>query len=366
MNWILEIFGILGSNPYFPKAIPALLISSGFSSFLLVRLVSLAKKAGLVDSPSERKTHKRDIPLIGGIAIFLSFVLALPLVPFGLMDLRILILAAGLIMVIGVLDDYSDVRPSTKVFGQLIVATIVVYLGNSVVPAIGDIFDWRDGNQQGFGPLAPLISIIAIVALINAYNMSDGHDGLLAGIFQISALSLIVFCGLEGVWKLQLLLLLLVLSVGIFFFFNVSFIVPRSCQSFLGDAGSMFLGLMIAFAAINLTNEEGDIVRRVQISWILGLPIFDMLAVVFDRIRIRGSVIKADRRHIHHILLERGVTKKMVLIVLLLIHLSLNIVGLLGGLFHFPDWVLFWGLIPALGAYLLLRNYVAQQAKVSR
>lgn len=361
MDSILSTVGDLVSNPYFPEAIPALLVASALSLFFLVRLVSLAKRVGLVDRPSERKTHEHDVPLIGGVAIFLSFVLALPLAPFGLTDYRVLIFASGLLMIVGLLDDYNDVRPLSKVLGQLVVASLLVHFGNLVVPAIGDIFSWNDGNQQGLGPLAQLISIIAVVALINAYNMIDGHDGLISGIFQITALSLIVYCGLGGDWKLQFLLFLLLISVGIFFLFNLGLVAPRQYRSFMGDSGSMFLALVIAFAAINLTNEEGAVIRRVQIPWIIGLPIFDMVAVLVDRMRIKGSLVTADRRHIHHLLLKRGFSGKSVLIILLLIHLFLNIFGVCAGFFKVPDWILFWSLFPVLAVYLGVRRHLVGQ-----
>jgi UDP-GlcNAc:undecaprenyl-phosphate GlcNAc-1-phosphate transferase len=343
------------------EGLPALVAIVGLSVLLLVRLGPIARRVGLVDRPSERKTHGGEVPAIGGIAIYLSFVMALTLVPFGLTEHRTLIFASGLLMIVGVLDDYNDIRPSTKVLAQIAAAIVLVYMGDVFVPSIGDIFGWDNGNEQGLGSLARLLSIFAIVAMINAFNMIDGHDGLLSGIVLIVIVCVAAYCGVSGNWKAQFTLLLLFLPVAVFFLFNLGIFPRKVGQSFLGDAGSMFLALIIAYLVIALTNEDNAALRRVQVPWILGLPIFDMIAVLFDRLKSRRSLVAADRRHIHHLLLRRGYSASTVLVILLFIHLCLSAIGILAGLFQFPDRIIFWSLIPALGGYLLFRDYLTKR-----
>ena len=350
-------------NPYFQEGVPALIVVAGLSAFLLIQLGPIARSIGLVDRPSKRKIHNNEIPVIGGITIYLSFLLALTLAPFGLADHRILILSTGVLMIMGVLDDHNDIKPKTKIVVQIIAAILLVYVGDVVVPSVGDIFAWHDGNEQGLGMFSRPFSVFAIVAAINAFNMIDGHDGLASGIFLMTTAALISYCSVTGNWKMQFTLLLLFVPVGIFFLFNMGIWIKKAHQSFLGDAGSMLLGLVIAYFLISLTNEGGTNLRRAQVPWILGLPMFDMCAVLLDRFRSRGSLVMADRKHIHHLLLLMGVSRESVLLTLLFIHLVLNSVGLLGGWFNLPDWILFWSIFPTLLGYLFLRQILCARAR---
>lgn len=343
-------------NPYLPEGFLALGLVGAISLILLIRLAPLARKIGLVDRPSERKLHDDDVPAIGGIAIYLSFLLALTLAPFGLQDHRILILSTGLLMILGVLDDHNDVRPSTKFIVQVLIALSLVYIGDAIVPSIGDIFAWHDGNEQGLGPLALVLTVIGVVAVINAFNMIDGHDGVASGMFLITAVVLIGFCGMGANWKWQFLLTLISIPVGIFFLFNTGILPQKTNKVFLGDAGSMLLGLMLAYFVISLTNQEESVLRRVQVPWILGLPVLDMIAVLVDRIKSRRSPVVADRLHLHHLLLRSGLRPYLVLVTMLLIHLALNLVAVLGGWLSIPDWILFWGLLLVVIGYMLARR----------
>ena len=343
-------------NPYFLEGFVALIGVACISILLLIRLGPVARSISLVDRPSERKTHTDPVPVIGGIAIYLSFILALTLVPFGLGDYRILLFSTGVLMIVGVLDDHNDVKPVTKLSFQVIAALVLVYVGDVVVPSVGDIFAWHDGNEQGLGILSRPLSVIGIVAVINAFNLIDGHDGLAAGVFLTTMIVLMSYCGLTGNWKMQFTLLVFCIPVAIFVLFNLRALGRGVDQIFLGDAGSMLLGVVVAYTVISLTNESDTIIKRTHVPWLLGLPIFDMCAVIFDRFRGRGSLVIADRRHIHHLLLLLGISRELVLLILLFIHLALSSVGVLGAWLNFPDWILFWSIFPTLLGYLLMRR----------
>jgi UDP-GlcNAc:undecaprenyl-phosphate GlcNAc-1-phosphate transferase len=176
--------------------------------------------------------------------------------------------------------------------------------------------------------------------------MIDGHDGLAASMFIITAGTLLLLSGLSGAWKIQYLLGLFCISVCIFLYFNLTWMVGQSRQIFLGDAGSMLLGLVLVYSVIILSETEVPIIKRTAAPWILGLPLMDMCAVVILRIVRRVSVINADRRHIHHLLSEKGFSKKSLLLILISFQVFLCTVGLIGTIWNFPDWVLFWFLFP--------------------
>ena len=185
--------------------------------------------------------------------------------------------------------------------------------------------------------------------------MIDGHDGLAASMFMITAGTLILLSGLSGAWQIQYLLGLFCLSVGIFLCFNMTWFVGQSRQIFLGDAGSMLLGLILVYSLIVLSQTEVPTIRRTAAPWILGLPLMDMCAVVILRIIRRVSVINADRRHIHHLLSEKGFSKQTLLLILTSLQIVLCAVGIIGTIGNFPDSVLFWLLFPVFFLYMYYR-----------
>ena len=150
-------------------------------------LPPFAKQVGLTASPDSRKRHRDQIPLIGGIAIIVAFFFALALFPFGLSRFRIFLFCLGCLMIVGILDDHHDIPAAGRLFLQLLISGVLVIGDDVVVRSIGDIFGWFDGNEQGLGWLATPLTIIAITGIINAYNMIDGHDGVAASVFLLSA-----------------------------------------------------------------------------------------------------------------------------------------------------------------------------------
>ena len=195
-------------NPYFQITVLPLALAGVFAIYLMIQLIPVARKIDLVDRPTARKAHSSNIPLIGGIAIFIAISFSLMLSPFGLNVYRFLIFGAGILMIVGVLDDHQDISAKAKFFVQIAVAAILVFVGDLVVVSIGDIFNWRDGNEQGLGWLAKPLTIIAIVGAINAFNMIDGHDGLGASVFLVTIGPLIVLCSFSGDWRYQYILCL--------------------------------------------------------------------------------------------------------------------------------------------------------------
>ena len=331
------------------------LVIIGTSIYLMARLGPLARRIGLVDKPNERKQHELSVPAIGGVAIFISVSLGLMFVPFGLGEYRYLLFSCGLLMIVGVLDDYRDISANSKFVVQFIVAGILVFGSGIEVTAIGDVFSWSDGNQQGLNWLAAPLSVVAIVGVINAFNMIDGHDGLAASMFLVTAGTLIFLSIFGESWKIQYLLAMFCLSVGIFLLFNLPWIIGKSRQIFLGDAGSMLLGLILVYSLIVLSEVEIPTIKRTAAPWILGLPLLDMCAVVLLRVVSRVSVINADRRHIHHLLADMGYSNKKLLFLLIGLQFIFCMVGAVGTIWNFPDSVLFWLLFPVFFFYMYYR-----------
>ena len=345
-------------GPYWSEGLIALGISAFLVTVLLLKLIPVAQKIDLIDRPIGRKAHEKETPLIGGIAIFVSFTFAILLAPFGLGEYRLLFLSAGILVLVGILDDHRDIKPATKMVAQILAGLLLVYAGGTAVPSIGDIFAWHDGNEQGLGWLSSPLTVLAIIAVINAYNMIDGHDGLASGLFLVTSGTIIFLCTAVGQWKLQFLLAIIFVPTGVFFLFNCGMVGIARFKSFLGDAGSMLLGLMIAYGLIILSNEHEYTVRRVLAPWLLGLPMFDMAAVLVERAVVRRSVVRADRSHIHHLLMGRGISKNSVLGILLLFQSISCTIAILGFYLKVADWILFWAVFPALILYIVFRAWL--------
>ena len=348
-------------NPFI-EADPVSLVVVVILSFLfLYKFGPAGKRLALMDKPVGRKQHEENTPLVGGLAISAAVFLSIILLPFSLSEFRILLFAAGLLLIIGVLDDHRDVSPGFKLGVQSLVAVVLVGIDGVIVNNIGDIFSWDDGNRQGLGLFAYPLSFFAVVGVINAMNMIDGHDGLASGIFLISLVSILTLAGLADSWKWHYLLLLFFVSAFVHLLFNLGLIGGVSHKVFLGDAGSMVLGLVIVYSLISLSNGDAPVLRTTVAPWILGLPLLDMVAVVIGRVWRRRSPFRADRDHIHHLLLSTGMLRLRVLIILLLLHLALCGIGLFSEYLKIPDWLLFWAMFPALFGFIAARQVLIKK-----
>ncbi|MBL11014.1 MAG: hypothetical protein CL402_10955 [Acidiferrobacteraceae bacterium] len=347
-------------------------IAIALCGLLLYFLTPIAKKVGLVDRPNDRKRHDVSVPLIGGIAMGISFPLSMLLFPIGLESYRILFFCVGALLVVGVLDDHQDIPAWAKFVTQMVIATLLVFLDEKVVFFIGDIFD--TGISQGLNVFAPWLTVIAIVAIINAFNMIDGHDGLAALVTIISLGSLLFLSTYNGVGQEHFFFISLFITVvATFLIFNHSSFVGRDRQVYMGDAGSMFLGLIVAYFLIELSQRGAPVenfgipaIKPSAVPWIIGLPFLDQVSVMAKRIMKGRKLWIADRGHIHHFFLDAGFGKHLTLALLVLIHGGLVIMGILGTVFDWPDWILFWGAILVLLLYLGVARLTPRKIKTNR
>jgi len=342
------------------KLSPAIALAIGMTVFLLMYLPSMAKQVGLVASPDLRKRHQDQIPLIGGIAIVIAVFFSMSLLPFGLSRFRIFVLCLGLLLIVGVLDDHQDLPASARFLMHLLISSILVIGDEVVVRSIGDIFGWFDGNEQGLGLVAVPLTIVGITGVINAFNMIDGHDGVGVSVFLLSGTSLIGLSFMHGDYVVGYLLMLFCCSASVFLVFNLSKSTGLLKKSFLGDAGSTCLGLTIVYVLIVFSQKESTpILRTVTAPWIIGLPLIDMFAVIIKRFGSGRSPVRADRSHIHHILIDRGLKSHTVLLLLVGIQGVFCAIALVANtLLPISDWILFWGMFILLGIFLSVSFYL--------
>ena len=275
---------------------------------LLARLLmDFGYKLGLVDEPNERSSHSKIIPRVGGLAIFLPYlVLGLGFYLTGYDYLQLQSgywIGLGAIVALGTLDDRLDLSSSLKFFVQFAVAAYYILSTGNYVDNLYGLF--------GVGALPSWLgislSIITVVYLINAVNLIDGVDGLAAG---ISLLALYLFSTLMGGGEHLITFAFIGLGLIVFMGFNYS----EKRKIFLGDAGSLSLGFIMATFAMEFLHSGNAHHVHLNLNpvivaiLILGYPVADTIRVFAIRISLGLSPFNADRRHMHHVLLDKGFT----------------------------------------------------------
>lgn len=317
-------------------------------SLIIIR--PFAVKFNLVDYPNERKSHTGNIPLVGGICIFLG--LLIPYLIFTEFDKFSsgLLITSFLILIHGVLDDFKNLKPKTKIFFQVFVSAIMIYITDIKLESLGDLFGISYPLQLGIYSIP--VTIIAVVALTNAINMIDGLDGLASGVVLLAITGLISFNLTQEISIFSYFLLITASALLPFMIFNIA--PNKNFKVFLGDGGSLFLGYIVSWSLI-YSAESVDNFTPTFALWCVAIPLFDFFTVIIMRILRGQPVTIASKDHIHHFLENFGFSKKLIL---LLIIFSGFIILLIGSFIEnkFPAYSFLIFLMLFL-FYLLIRIY---------
>lgn len=276
-------------------------LAVSFGATPVVRI--FAKNIGAIDVPKDnRRMHNTPIPRLGGLAIFLGFVVSVLL--FGNVDaqMRAILLGAVILVVVGVIDDITPLKPLVKFAGQIIAALIPVLNGVKVYSVANPFVDYAYINLEAWS--IPL-TVIWIVAIINAVNFIDGLDGLAVGISSIASISLLTVAALVSEPHIAVVMAALAGACIGFMPFNIN-----PAKIFMGDTGSMFLGYILATISIQGMFKFYAIVSFIVPFMVLGLPILDTAFAIIRRLMKGQSPLVADRGHIHHRLIDMGFNQK--------------------------------------------------------
>ncbi len=313
-------------------------ISVYFATIFVIFLIRpLAVRVGLVDVPTGRKVHSGVIPLIGGIAILFGLVIGLLTLDISLVHYRALLASAVIMVFVGVLDDFHELTPHARIYVQIFVSFLITMVSGVAVYNLGNLLFF---GSISLGLASVPFSIVAIIAVVNAINMMDGMDGLAGSVALVDAIALSLLAFWVGRYNDFIFLLLVISSVIAFLMFNFPMVRSRS-KIFMGDAGSMLLGVLLAWFLIDLSQAPHQAAQPVAFLWIMGLPFFDMANVVCRRLRKGTSWVSADREHVHYILKQRGMTDAIVLLILIGSAMVFCLIGLLMTIFHWPEAIMF-------------------------
>ncbi|MBW8367932.1 MAG: undecaprenyl/decaprenyl-phosphate alpha-N-acetylglucosaminyl 1-phosphate transferase [Arenimonas sp.] len=274
------------------------------SVLALPLMLPLARRFGLVDHPGGRKDHGCAMPVIGGLVIY-GVVVAAFLLFESDVSLRtwVFIAGAGLLVLVGQLDDYFDLRWTWRIGAQSLAALMMALVGGLVATNLQDVFGFTGANM---GWLAVPFTVFIVVGVINALNMADGVDGL-AGSLSVVALVLYACFGLYAGDALVAERALAVAAAVLgFLVWNARLPWQPRARVFLGNGGSMLLGFTIAYFSVRLSHGVEHPVSPVLGPWALSLPLIDCVALMIRRWREGRSPFAADRQHMHHMLLDAG------------------------------------------------------------
>lgn len=267
-------------------------------------LMPWAARLGLLDHPTGRKAHERPTPVIGGPAMLLAVLVTLML-PFGTPGQATIGfgLAAALLTFMGIIDDRIDISWRVRIVVQIAAALLLIYVGGIRIEHVGNLLGF--GSFE-LGPWSVPFTVFATVGVINAINMIDGEDGL-AGTQVLAALLMLCAAALYSGNAVVLQRAAVIAgAVAGFLVFNLRLPGRGPARIFMGNAGSAFLGLVIACFTFRLTQNPAHPVGPILALWLIPVPIMDCLVLMVRRLRSGRSPFAADRGHIHHLMARAG------------------------------------------------------------
>jgi len=299
--------GISVPDSFYFWVITSFILSAVVANYTYPRIISISKVKHLFQKPVQRSSHTEATPNLGGIGIFLGIGSVSTLVGciLSLSDLLSFVGALVILFFTGLKDDLVEISPKKKLIGQLFASLIVIFLTDTRINSLFGVF----GVFELPYLISILFSLFIFILLINAFNLIDGVDGLAASIGIISSIIFTFFFLIKQDVLLLIISASLIGCLFTFLFFNFS----KKRKIFMGDTGSMIVGFLIAYQAINFLsygniefyeNIFGN--AALIVFAVLSYPVMDTLRVFVIRICLKRNPFSADQNHLHHNLLLLG------------------------------------------------------------
>ncbi len=321
-------------------------------AILILLLRKVAHRLDIIDRPGGRKRHEHPTPMVGGLAMFIAVLAALFIGDALHGNVTTLLECAAVLVMLGVLDDKHGLSVSLRMMIQVFLVSVVIVGAGGTITHLGALF----GRDISLGMFAVPFSVIAFVGGINAINMIDGTDGMAGKMALITTLGVATIFYLAGAVELLPLTWAMLGALVGFLLFNSRLFVKRAWV-FMGDSGSMWLGLVLGWFMAQVT-QGGVSAEPALVLWLFGIPLIDTLVVMARRMKRKQSPFAGDRTHIHHVLEHAGLSVRRTVLVLSLAQLVLVGIGVCFYLIHAPAAVVFWSFaLPMAAYYYRLRNY---------
>ncbi len=331
-----------------------------FSFLFLFVARKMANIIGLVDKPNYRKRHQGMIPLVGGISVYAGICFTFLITDYRIPHSSLYLLCAGLLVFVGALDDRYDISVKIRALVQAGVAVAMMSCANLTLRNLGHIIGpW----EMLLGPFGYLFTLFAVWAAINAFNMVDGIDGLLGGLSCVSfgAMGIVMYD--SGHMELALWCFAMIAATLPYILLNLGILGPRY-KVFMGDAGSTLIGFTVIWILLQSTQGESHPMNPVTALWLIAIPLMDMIAIMYRRLRKGMSPFSADRQHIHHLIMRAGFPPRQAFVLITLSAAILAAIGVIGEHLSFvPEWVM---LILFFFAFLLYGVCIKRAWRVAR
>ena len=289
----------------------------------------VAVAVGLVDIPGGRKRHDVPVPIIGGIAMSIGLGFGTNLVEHPEFW-NPTMLGVYLLVVVGTIDDRFDLPANVRLIAQSCAALLVVLASNIIVSSLGEPLFF----PVDLGPVALPFTVLFVVTLVNAFNIIDGIDGLAGGLALLSLVAMIII----GVGTPVFVLVSIGAAVVTgYLLFNLPLGFNRPVRTFMGDAGSTTLGLIIAAVGIYLSQGPGARIAPVIGLWLVAVPVFDLFSTICRRLAEGKSPFAPDHEHLHHVLVEHGLSRRTTLVYMLTLASVFAAIGIAGDMLVVPD-----------------------------
>lgn len=307
------------SVTFLPLLLAGVISSFAITCLSIPTIVRIARYRKLVDIPNHRTSHKTEVPVLGGLAIFAGFSISSILFTSLSDSPNIRFLMGGIIILflLGLKDDILMLDPKKKILGQIFAAAIVVILGNI---RVSDFHNILGITSVGYIP-GIIFTIFLLLVFINGFNLIDGVDGLSSGLAILASLMLGAWFCRSGHYNEAIISGCMVGTLSAYFIFNVT---GTENKIFMGDTGAMIVGLILSFLSVRFLELERTSAENLRLqsapAVLFGLffvPFFDMIRVVVVRISKRTSPFRADKKHIHHLLLRFGLSHLAVSLILI-------------------------------------------------
>ncbi|MNO49926.1 putative undecaprenyl-phosphate N-acetylglucosaminyl 1-phosphate transferase [compost metagenome] len=318
-------------------------VALGLALGLTPLVKKFAFKVGAVDVPNARKVHTRIMPRLGGLGIYLSFIIALfillPFIPdtFTVREVNFVkafLVGGSMIVLLGALDDRFDLPAKLKFVIQIATACVVVF-GFDIRLEFANIPFHTYSSVESW--IAIPFTILWIVGVTNAINLIDGLDGLAAGVSAIAIGTIAVMAFIMGNIVVALLCLLLLGSIIGFLFFNF-----HPAKIFMGDSGSLFLGFSLALLSL-LGFKQVAIVSFLTPLILIGVPLSDTMFAILRRWMQKKPIFSPDKGHLHHCLRELGFSHRQTVLIIYSIAAFFGVLAIIqsSAAMYNANWVTF-------------------------
>ncbi|MGL4486019.1 MAG: UDP-N-acetylglucosamine--undecaprenyl-phosphate N-acetylglucosaminephosphotransferase [Yersinia sp. (in: enterobacteria)] len=331
-----------------------------FSLAFLFVARKVAKRIGLVDKPNYRKRHQGLVPLVGGISVFAGICFTFLITNQHIPHFRLYLGCAGFLVLVGALDDRFDISVKIRAFVQALVGIVMMTVGGLYLYSLGHVFgSW----EMVLGPFGYIVTLFAVWAAINAFNMVDGIDGLLGGLSCVSFGTMGILLYQGGQMALALWCFAMIAAILPYILLNLG-LLGRKYKVFMGDAGSTLIGFTVIWMLLQTTQGNSRPINPVTALWVIAIPLMDMIAIMYRRLRKGMSPFSPDRQHIHHLIMRAGFTSRQVFVLITLAAALLAAIGVIGEWLTFiPEWVM---LALFLLAFLLYGYCIKRAWRVAR